>query len=79
MIKPLGTKLLVEIVREANSSLILLNPEAPQKGKVLDIGKDVAPEVKGKTVSFASFAGYPIKDENKEYLIIEQKDILAYE
>lgn len=78
MIKPVGKILLVEPIREGNSSVILLNPETPQRGKVLAVGKKVSSEIQeGTIVTFATYAGTEIKDTNS--LLIEEKDILTYE
>lgn len=80
MIKPIGNKLVVDIIREEQSSLILLSPEAPQKGRVISTGSKLSPDIKvGMTVSFARYAGTPVRDDEKELLILEEKDILAYE
>lgn len=48
------------------------------KGHILENGK-YAPLLvkKGDTVVFAKFAGSKIKDKDKTYLIIEERDILA--
>lgn len=80
MIRPVGTKLVVETITDAASSLLLLNPEKPQHGIVRAVGGKVNSMIQvGTKVSFARHAGVEIKEEQVKYLILEEKDILAYE
>lgn len=60
--------------------------ERPLKGVVIAIGPGirlengmvVPPDVKvGETVVYRSFAGFPIKDGDEEYIVINENDILA--
>ncbi len=47
-------------------------------GKVLGNGKVVPPELKnGDTVLFGKYTGNEVKPDGKEYLIINQDDVLA--
>lgn len=80
MIRPIGNKLVVETIEEGSSSIILLNPEKPQRGKVIARGAKLDESIQeGTTVSFARYAGTEVKENGKTYLILEEKDILAYE
>ena len=60
--------------------------EKPQQGKVTavgtgkytDNGQLIKLEVKaGDEVVFAKYSGTPVKHDGKEYLILEERDILA--
>ena len=60
--------------------------EKPQKGKVLSVGEGKVLEdgtrkkvdvKKGDEILFASYSGTEIKIDNKEYLIIEESNILG--
>ncbi|AEH49506.1 co-chaperone GroES [Parageobacillus thermoglucosidasius] len=91
MIKPLGDRVVIEIVEteEKTASGIVLPDtakEKPQegkvvavgKGRVLDNGQRVAPEVEvGDRIIFSKYAGTEVKYDGKEYLILRESDILA--
>lgn len=92
MLKPLSDHIIVELTvkEEKTSSGIYLpdtaSKEKPQTGKVvavgagklLDNGTRVAPEVKaGDEVVFAKYSGTEFKYEDKEYLILSERDVLA--
>ncbi|WP_208591078.1 co-chaperone GroES [Gracilibacillus suaedae] len=91
MLKPLGDRVIIELVEqeEKTASGIVLPDSAkekPQEGKVVavgsgrvtDNGEKVAPEVEeGNTIVFSKFAGTEVKYEGKEYLILRESDILA--
>ncbi|MEW9676109.1 co-chaperone GroES [Lentibacillus sp. L22] len=91
MIKPLGDRVVIELVEqeEKTASGIVLPDSAkekPQEGKVVavgagrvtDNGERVAPEVaEGNLVIFSKFAGTEVKYEGTEYLILRENDILA--
>ena len=48
------------------------------KGKVLENGTRIEPEVKvGEVVVFAKYSGTEVKVDEKEYLILSERDILA--
>lgn len=52
--------------------------EAVGKGKVLDNGSRVAPDVKeGDTILFGKYAGTEVKLEGEEFLIMREDDILG--
>ncbi|MGL4819209.1 MAG: co-chaperone GroES [Bacilli bacterium] len=91
MLKPLGDRVVIEIVQaeEKTASGIVLPDTAKEKpqegqivavgaGKVLDNGTRVAVEVAvGDRVIFSKYAGTEVKYEAKEYLILKETDILA--
>ena len=92
MLKPLADHIIVEaVVKEEKTSSGIFLPdtaakEKPQtgkviavgKGKVLDNGTSVEPEVKvGEVVVFAKYSGTEVKVDDKEYLILSERDILA--
>ncbi|UCZ53712.1 co-chaperone GroES [Bacillus shivajii] len=91
MLKPLGDRLVIELVEqeEKTASGIVLPDSAkekPQEGKVVAVGtgrvtesgERVALEVKdGDAVIFSKYAGTEVKYEGKEYLILRESDVLA--
>lgn len=91
MIKPLGDRVVIELVaqEEKTASGIVLPDSAkekPQEGKVVavgsgrlnDKGEKVALEVsEGDRIIFSKYAGTEVKYDNTEYLILREDDILA--
>ncbi|MFC4559373.1 co-chaperone GroES [Virgibacillus kekensis] len=91
MIKPLGDRVVIELVEqeEKTASGIVLPDSAkekPQEGKVVavgsgrvtDSGEKVALEVsEGDRIIFSKFAGTEVKYAGTEYLILRENDILA--
>lgn len=91
MIKPLGDRVIIELVEteEKTASGIVLPDSAKEKpqegkvvavgsGRVLDNGEKVALEVSvGDRIIFSKFAGTEVKYEGTEYLILRENDILA--
>ena len=92
MLKPLADHIIVEaVVKEEKTSSGIYLPdtaakEKPQKGKVIAVGKGkvlengtrVEPEVKvGEVVVFAKYSGTEVKVDEKDYLILSERDILA--
>ena len=91
MLKPLGDRVIIELVQseEKTASGIVLPDtakEKPQEGKVvavgtgriLENGERVALEVaQGDTIIFSKYAGTEVKYEGTEYLILRESDILA--
>ncbi len=92
MLKPLADHVVVEVVakEEKTAAGIYLpdtaSKEKPQTGKVIAVGNGkvtengvrVAPEVKaGDEVVFAKYSGTEVKLDGKEYLILNERDILA--
>ncbi|WP_223703381.1 co-chaperone GroES [Sutcliffiella deserti] len=91
MLKPLGDRIVIELVQseERTASGIVLPDSAKEKpqegkvvavgsGRVLDSGERVALEVAvGDGVIFSKYAGTELKYEDKEYLILKETDVLA--
>lgn len=83
MIKPLGNRVLIELVEqeEKTASGIVLPDSAqekPQEGKVVAVGEEASKEIKeNDRVIYSKFAGTEVKYDNKEYLILSEDDILA--
>lgn len=92
MLKPLADHVVVEVVEqeEKTASGIFLpdtaTKEKPSQGKVLavgtgkttDAGVVIPPAVKvGDEVIFAKYSGTPVKHEGKDYLILNERDLLA--
>ena len=90
-LKPLADKVIVEVLgaKDRTKGGIILPDSAKEKpqeakviavgsGKVLSNGKVIPPDVKtGDTVLFGKYSGNEVKVDGKEYLIINQDDILA--
>lgn len=90
-LKPLGDKVIVEVVDEptTTTSGIVLPDSAKEKsqrgkvvavgsGKLLDNGERVALEVsEGDVVVFAKYGGTDISLEGKDYMILSERDIHA--
>lgn len=90
-VKPLADRVLVEPLEQEEttpSGLVLPDTakEKPQEGKVLavgpgrllDSGERAPMEVKANDrVLFAKYAGTEIKKDDKKYLLLSEKDILA--
>lgn len=90
-LKPLGEKVIVEVLgaKDKTRGGIILPDSAKEKpqeakvvstgsGKILPNGKVVPPDVKtGDTIVFGKYSGNEVKVGGKEYLIINQDDILA--
>lgn len=91
MIKPLGDRVIIELVEqdEKTASGIVLPDSAqekPQEGKVIavgsgrvnDKGQKVALEVsEGDRIIYSKFAGTEVEYQGTEYLIIREDDVLA--
>ncbi len=90
-IKPLSDKVLVqrlEAEKKTAGGIVLPDTakEKPKKGKVIAVGKGKMLDdgslrkmsvKKGDTVLFTSYAGTEIKMNEKEYLIMDESDIMA--
>jgi chaperonin GroES len=90
-IRPLADKVLVErLEAESKTAGGIVLPdtakEKPQKGKVVSAGKGKMLDdgkikemsvKKGDVVLFTSYAGTEIKIDGKEYLIMDESDIMA--
>lgn len=90
-IRPLGDKVIVQrLEAQAMTAGGIVLPdsakEKPQRGKIvsvgdgkqLDDGSRAAMSVKkGQEVLFTSYAGTEVKVDGKEYLIMDESDIMA--
>jgi len=90
-VRPLGDRVVIEVIEEGEKTVggIVLPDtakEKPQEGRVvavgsgrlLENGQKVEPEVSvGDTVIYSKYAGTEIKIDDKEYLILSERDILA--
>jgi len=90
-IRPLADKVLVERVEaESKTAGGIVLPdtakEKPQRGKIVSVGEGKLLEdgtrrevqlKKGDLVLFTSYAGTEIKVDGKEYLIMDESDIMA--
>lgn len=90
-IRPLADKVIVErIEAETKTAGGIVLPdsakEKPQRGKVLSVGegkllddgsKGAMQVKKGDEVLFTSYAGSEVKLDGKEYLIMDESDIMA--
>ena len=89
-LKPLGDRLIVEVLEEQQttaSGIVLPDTakEKPQRGRVLAVGpgryedgKLVAPDLaEGDEIVFSKYGGTEIKVEGNEYLILRESDVLA--
>ena len=90
-IRPLADRVIVQrLEAESVTSGGIVLPdsakEKPQRGKVVSVGKGKVLEdgslskmhvKKGNSVLFASYAGTEVKIDGKEYLIMNESDIMA--
>lgn len=90
-IQPLADKVLVQrLEAETKTAGGIVLPdtakEKPQKGKVVSVGKGKTLDdgtvrkmqvKKGDVVLFTSYAGTEVKIDGKEYLIMDESDIMA--
>lgn len=90
-LQPLGDRVIVKPATEeevTKGGIILPDTakERPQRGEVIAVGpgrldedgKRIAMEVKkGDKVIYAKYAGMEIKEDEEEYLILRESDILA--
>jgi len=90
-IRPLADKVLVERLKaEAKTAGGIVLPDAakekPQRGRVVSVGKGKVLDdgtlkkvqvKKGDMVLFTSYAGTEVKIDGKEYLIMNESDIMA--
>jgi len=90
-IRPLADKVLVQRLEAENKTaggIVLPDTakEKPQRGKIISTGEGKVLEdgtrkkmqvKKGDKVLFTSYAGTEIKVDGKEYLIMDESDILA--
>ncbi|MHC4159372.1 MAG: co-chaperone GroES [Planctomycetota bacterium] len=90
-IRPLADKVLVQrLEAETTTAGGIVLPdtakEKPQRGKIVSVGEGKLLDdgtqkkvqvKKGQIVLFTSYAGTEIKIEGKEYLIMDESDIMA--
>ena len=90
-IRPLADKVLVERVEAENTTaggIVLPDTakEKPQRGKIISVGEGKLLDdgtrkplqvKKGDYVLFTSYAGTDVKVGGKEYLIMDESDIMA--
>jgi chaperonin GroES len=90
-IQPLADKVLVERLEAVNKTaggIVLPDTakEKPQRGKVISVGegrllddgtRQKVQVKKGDEVLFTSYAGTEVKVSGKEYLIMNESDIMA--
>jgi len=90
-IRPLADKVLVErIETESKTAGGIVLPdsakEKPQRGKIISVGEGKSLEdgsrskmqvKKGDEVLFTNYAGTEVKLNGKEYLILDETDIMA--
>jgi chaperonin GroES len=90
-IRPLADKVLVErIEAESKTAGGIVLPdsakEKPQRGKIISVGEGKLLEdgsrsqmqvKKGDEVLFTSYAGTEVKLDGKEYIIMDETDIMA--
>ncbi|GAK48387.1 molecular chaperone GroES [Secundilactobacillus oryzae JCM 18671] len=91
MLRPLGDRVVLEAQQEEEQTVggIVLASNAQEKpqtatvvavgeGRVLDNGEKLAPAVKvGDTVLFDKYAGSEVKYDDKSYLVVHEKDLVA--
>jgi len=90
-IRPLADRVLVERVEaESKTAGGIVLPDAakekPQRGKIVSVGEGKVLDdgtrkklqvKKGDMVLFTSYAGTEVKIDGKEYLIMDESDIMA--
>ncbi|MDR2007184.1 MAG: co-chaperone GroES [Acidaminococcales bacterium] len=90
-LKPLADRVIIEVLakEEKTKSGIVLPDSAKEKpqegkiiavgsGKILENGQRIPIDVKaGDKVIFSKYAGTEVKVDEKEYLILSERDILA--
>lgn len=90
MLKPLFDQVLIEPLEkeEVTSGGIVIPDSAkekPSQGKVIAVGPGITHEGKtieipvkpGDTVIYKKWGGHEVKDQGKELLLVEVKDIMA--
>jgi len=81
-IKPFGLRILIKFLdeeKQTKTGIILPHTEKERdKGIIVALGKSVSSELKvGDKVFFSKIYGQEIKDDDKEYVIIEADKVLA--
>lgn len=77
-IKPIGMRVLVEVVPEEQGCIITTEKETPKEGVVVAVGDEVTLVEIGNSVGWGGgFTGQPIQSDGKNYIQIEE-DSLEY-
>ena len=81
-VRPLGERVLVKTDKaEEKTASGLFIPQTSQEktqfAEVVSVGCDVKAVKAGEKILHDKYAGTSIKIDNEDYLILEQKDILA--
>lgn len=89
-LRPLGDKVVLKVLdsEEKTASGIVLPDSAQEKsqqakvmavgpGRVVDGVKEIMELKEGDTVLFAKYSGTEVKFEGEDYLVINQKEVLA--
>ena len=80
--QPLGNRVLVKRVEEANTTMSgIIIPdnaqEKPSRGEVVAVSKEVEVLVNGNVVLFGKFAGSEISMGTEKFLVLEVEDIFG--
>jgi chaperonin GroES len=90
MLRPIGNKVIIEKVeaeQQTTGGIIIPDnaKEKPNQGKVVAVGNGSLDQngnrisidcKEGDIVCYAKYSGTEVKINNKEYIVIEEKDIL---
>ncbi|MGX7394774.1 co-chaperone GroES [Carnobacterium mobile] len=91
MLKPLGDRVIIEVAKEEEktvSGIVLPGSaqEKPQTGSIIAVGEgrilengtkaELAVKV-GDTVLFEKYAGTEVKHNGKDFLVVNERDIIA--
>ncbi len=80
--KPLGDRLLVKTVEEANttaSGIIIPDnaKEKPNRAEVVAVGSEVEDVNVGDTVVYGKYSGTELVLDGSEYIVLELSDVLG--
>ena len=80
--QPLGNRVLVKRVEEANTTISgIIIPdnaqEKPSRGEVVAVSKEVEVLVNGNVVLFGKFAGNEVSMGADKYLVLDVEDIFG--
>ena len=84
MLKPLNDNVLVKAQDDKiNASGIVmpdtLEQDKPVRGEIIDVGSTVNAQIKsGMKIIFKKYAPDEVEDNKEKFLILNEKDILAY-
>lgn len=83
MLKPIGSFILVEVYKEEKktaSGIYLADGmefDTTLRGYVHGVGKDVKEISKGQSVVFPRECGVTVKDDDKEFVVLKESNVLA--